>query len=75
MGSSCANTAEEDGRHGSNIYEVNMWQWQFGCGKACLGCLTIKETSERKEAASKATDQCGKETSACHNIWNPTHLA
>ncbi len=40
----CADTAAEDGRRGSNIYEVNTWGWQFGRGKPCLGSLTIEET-------------------------------
>ncbi len=39
-----------DGLRGSNVYEVNPWLWQFGLGKPSLGGLTIKETSERKDA-------------------------
>jgi hypothetical protein len=51
---SCADTAVEDGRHDSNVYEVSMWLWQFGCGntgKPNLGCLTIKETLDRQDSA------------------------
>ena len=25
-----ADTAAEDGNRGSNVYEVNLWLWQFG---------------------------------------------
>ncbi len=32
-------TAEADARHGSNVYEVNTWLWQFGRGKPRLGGL------------------------------------
>ncbi len=37
----CADAAAEDGRRGSNVYEVNTWLWQFGPGKPRLGGLTI----------------------------------
>ncbi len=61
----CAEAAEENGRSGSNVlvYEVNTWLWQFGPGKPCLGCLTIEETLDRQDAASKASDKRRKETS------------
>jgi hypothetical protein len=36
----CADAAAEDGRRGSNVYEVNTWLWMFGRGKRCLGGLT-----------------------------------
>ncbi len=49
-----ADAAPTDGRWGSNFYEVNPWLWQVGRGKPCLGGLTIKETSERKDAVSNA---------------------
>jgi hypothetical protein len=62
----CADTAAEDGRSGSNIYEVNTWLWQFGRGKPCLGLklggLTIKETLDKQDSACKALD---KQDSAC----------
>ncbi len=57
-----ADAAAEDGRCGSNIYEVNLWMWQFGRGKPRLAGLTIEETPERQDAASKASDKRGKET-------------
>ncbi len=59
----CADAAAEDGRRGSNVYEVNPWLWQFGRGKPRLGCLTmIEETAKRQVAAHKASDKRGKET-------------
>ena len=39
MGS--ANTANADGRCGSNVYEVNHWLWMFGRGKPRLGGLSV----------------------------------
>jgi hypothetical protein len=47
----CADAAATDGWQGSNVYEVNLWLWQFGRG---LGGLTIEKTSERKDAVSNA---------------------
>ena len=59
----CADSAAEDGRRGSNVYEVNTWLWQFERGKPRLGGLTIKETSDRQDAASKASVKRRWETS------------
>jgi hypothetical protein len=39
----CANTAAEDGRCGSIVYEINTWLWMFGRGKPSLGGLTIED--------------------------------
>ncbi len=58
----CADTAAEDGRQGSNIYEVNTWLWQFGRGKPRIGGLTIEETAERQDSASKSSDKRRKDT-------------
>ena len=58
----CADSAAEDGRRGSNVYEVNPWLWQFGRGKPRLGGLTFEETSDRQDAARKASDERRKET-------------
>ena len=58
----CADAAVEDGRRGSNIYEVNTWLWQFGRGKPRIGGLTIEETSDRQNSASKSSDKRRKET-------------
>ncbi len=35
-------TAAMDGSHGSNVYEVNQWLWQFWCGKLHLGGLSVE---------------------------------
>jgi hypothetical protein len=53
----CADAAAEDGRRGSNVYEVNTWLWMFGRGKPRLGGLTIEETSDRQDSARKASDK------------------
>ena len=58
----CADAAPTDGLLGSNVYEVNQWLWQFGRGKPRLGGLTIKETSERKDAVSNAQHKRAAET-------------
>jgi hypothetical protein len=58
----CADAAAEDGRHCSNVYEVNTWLCQFGRGKPRLGGLTFEETSDRQDSASKASDKRRKET-------------
>ena len=57
-----ADAAAEDGRRGSNVYEVNTWLCQFGRGKPHIGGLTIEETAERQDSASKSSDKCRKET-------------
>ncbi len=53
----CADAAAEDGRRGSNVYEVNMLLWQLGRCKPFICCLTNEETSERQDAACKALDK------------------
>jgi hypothetical protein len=58
----CADSAAENGMCGSNVYEVNTWLWQFGRGKPRLGGLTIEETSDRQDAASKESDKRRKES-------------
>ncbi len=63
----CADSAAEGGstgRRGSNVYhdEVNTWLWH-GRGKPRLGGLTIRKTSDRQDAASKALVKSGKKTS------------
>ncbi len=53
----CADSAASDGRRGSNVYEVNTWLWNFGCGKLRLGgqSLTVdsEETTMQKETVRK----------------------
>ncbi len=34
----------------SNIYEVNQWLWQLGCGKPRMDGLSVEVTEERKQA-------------------------
>ncbi len=48
MGS--ADTADADGRRGSNVYEVNTWLWLSACGKPSLGGVSVKETALKKNA-------------------------
>ena len=55
-------TAAGDGLHGSNVYEVNQWLWQFGRGKPRLGGLSVEKTDDRKEAAQKERLLRGAET-------------
>ena len=55
-------TAAADGRRGSNVYEVNLWLWQFGCGKPRLSGLSVEKTDDRKEAALKERLLRGAET-------------
>ncbi len=57
----CADSAAVDGRRGSNVYEVNQWQWQFGRGKPRLGGLTVEQTMARKSAV---VDQRHKKAAA-----------
>ena len=42
-----ADASDKSGRKGSNVYEVNLWLWQFGRGKPRLGGLSVTETEER----------------------------
>ena len=59
----CADSAAEDGRRGSNVYEVNTWLWQFGRGKPQIGGLIIEATAvERLDSARKSSDKRRKET-------------
>ncbi len=51
----CADSAALDGRCSSNVYEFNLWLWQFGRGKPRLGGLTVEETAYRQLA--KDVDQ------------------
>jgi hypothetical protein len=67
----CADTAAEDGRRGSNVYEVNKWLWQFARGKPRLGCLTIKESLDRQESAHKASDKRQNETRKAARVMVP----
>ena len=52
-------SAAEDGRRGSNAYEVNPWLWQFG---PRLGGLSVEKTGAKKAAAQKERLLRGAET-------------
>ena len=58
--------AAEDGRRGSNAYEVNPWLWQFGRGKPRLGHRlggrSVEKTGAKKAAAQKERLLRGAET-------------
>jgi hypothetical protein len=54
--------AAADGLRGSNVYEVNLWLWQFRSGKPRLGGLSVEKTDDRKEAALKELSLRGAET-------------
>jgi hypothetical protein len=58
----CADSAAVGSRRGSNVYEVNQWLWQFGCGKPRLGGLSVEKTEERKQADRDELHQRGVET-------------
>jgi hypothetical protein len=58
----CADSAAVDGRRGSNVYEVNLWLWQFGRGKPRLGGLTVRQTAARKNAVTDARNKRAAET-------------
>jgi hypothetical protein len=49
----CADTADADGRRGSNVYEANPWLWQFGRGNPRLGGLTVEGTALKNAARNK----------------------
>ena len=60
---SCDTAAADGQRHGgSNVHEVNLWLWQFGCGKPRLDGLSGEKTGARKEAAQKERLLHGAET-------------
>ena len=59
----CADLAASDGRRGCNVYEVNTWLWNFGCGKPRLGGRTVEETAMRKKTVR--TDQAKRSAETC----------
>ncbi len=58
----CADSAASDGRRGNNVYAVNTWLWNFGCGKPSLCGLTVEETAMRKETVQKDQAKRSAET-------------
>ena len=55
-------TAQESGRRGSNVYEVNQWLLEFGRGKPRLGGLSVTETEERQIAVLQDGAKRGHDT-------------
>jgi hypothetical protein len=43
-------TAQESGRKGSHVYELNTWLWQFGRGRPRVGGLSVADTEDRRIA-------------------------
>jgi hypothetical protein len=41
--------ADTDGSPGSNVYEVNIWLWQFGRGRPRIGGIDVAESERRRE--------------------------
>ena len=57
-----ADSANQDGRRGSNAYEVNPWLWQFGRMRKRLGGLSVPESTERRDKYASAAAKKGAET-------------
>jgi hypothetical protein len=60
----CADAADESGRKGSNVYELNKWMWDFGWGKPRLGGLSVTDTEECRIAARKEAGRRARSTGA-----------
>ena len=41
------NALNATGRKGSNVYEMNLWVWQFGRGNPQLGGLSAADKEDR----------------------------
>ena len=48
-----ADAGDESGWKGSNMYEINQWQWQFGPSKPRVGGLSAAETEEQRIAVAE----------------------
>ena len=59
-------TADADGKRGSNVYEVKQWLWRFARGKQRLGGVSVEETDDRKDATQKVRVERGAETCQHH---------
>ena len=57
-----ADSANPDGRRGSNAYKVNLWLWQFGSMRKRLGGLSVPESTERRDKCASAAAKKGAET-------------
>jgi len=42
--------ADTDCLSGSNVYEVNIWLWQFGRGRPRIGGRDVAEAERRRQA-------------------------
>ena len=47
---------------GSNVYEVNIWLWQFGRGRPMIGGRDVAETERRREVRMEIRQRNGWET-------------
>ena len=62
-----ADAADESGRKGSNVYEINKWLWQTTLavwGKPRLGGLSVAETEEWQRMVHRGPWRPGPEGSA-----------
>ncbi len=57
-----ADTADAEGRRGSNVYEVNTWLWMFARGKPRLGGISVEETALKKRAGREEQAKLSAET-------------
>ena len=54
--------ADTDSSQGSNVYEVNIWLWQFGRGRPRIGGRDVVETERRREARMELRQRKAWET-------------
>ena len=57
-----ADTADAEGRRGSNVYEVNTWLKMFASGKPRLGGISVDETGLKKKAVCEEQAKRSAET-------------
>ena len=56
------NALNATGRKGSNVYEMNLWVWQFGRGNPQLGGLSVADKEDRWTELLKDGHRCAVET-------------
>ena len=54
--------ADTDGSSGSNVYEVNIWLWQFGRGRPRIGGRDVADTEQNLEARMERRQRQAWET-------------
>ena len=54
--------ADTDSSPGSNVYEVNVWLWQFGRGRPRVGGRNVAESERRLQARMSLRQQQAWET-------------